>query len=151
MGNCSECVVARVGSGIYVDLGRNTEEYREVSGKCPVFGKVIELHQPADYQNDFLADVPSALQARRKPLPGGFNSPYVDTTGRKFSPISDSVLKEKLGGENMRSADVPRILVVQAQGPNPVSAEAGGQAFAYVPHLSTCQYLRNVTTSTLKC
>lgn len=97
--NVCGCVLVSVGSGIYVDLGGRTEGYREVSGKCPVFGKVIHLHQPVAYRNTFLDDVPSPPQAYRKPLPGGFNSPHVTGTGRKFSPVSDAEIRSRLGGE----------------------------------------------------
>ncbi|PFH33671.1 apical membrane antigen 1 protein [Besnoitia besnoiti] len=92
------------GSGIYVDLGRDTEGYREVAGRCPVFGKFIQLHQPSGYSNNFLDDAPTARASSMRPLPGGFNSPQVYTSGQKFSPVEDALLKKKLGASAPRTA-----------------------------------------------
>nr|3ZLD_A Chain A, APICAL MEMBRANE ANTIGEN 1 [Toxoplasma gondii]3ZLE_A Chain A, APICAL MEMBRANE ANTIGEN 1 [Toxoplasma gondii]3ZLE_B Chain B, APICAL MEMBRANE ANTIGEN 1 [Toxoplasma gondii]3ZLE_C Chain C, APICAL MEMBRANE ANTIGEN 1 [Toxoplasma gondii]3ZLE_D Chain D, APICAL MEMBRANE ANTIGEN 1 [Toxoplasma gondii]3ZLE_E Chain E, APICAL MEMBRANE ANTIGEN 1 [Toxoplasma gondii]3ZLE_F Chain F, APICAL MEMBRANE ANTIGEN 1 [Toxoplasma gondii]3ZLE_G Chain G, APICAL MEMBRANE ANTIGEN 1 [Toxoplasma gondii]3ZLE_H Chai len=92
------------GSGIFVDLGRDTEGYREVGGKCPVFGKAIQMHQPAEYSNNFLDDAPTSNDASKKPLPGGFNNPQVYTSGQKFSPIDDSLLQERLGTAGPKTA-----------------------------------------------
>ncbi|CBZ55418.1 unnamed protein product [Neospora caninum Liverpool] len=92
------------GSGIFVDLGRDTEGYREVGGKCPVFGKFIRMHQPPGYSNNFLDDAPTSNVAARKPLPGGFNNPQVYTSGQKFSPVDDALLRNKLGSSGPKTA-----------------------------------------------
>ncbi|KAL8438482.1 hypothetical protein Efla_002232 [Eimeria flavescens] len=90
------------GSGVYVDLSNvktvDGKSYREPAGKCPVFGKYIQLHQPENnptYKNNFLADVPTAQQSRAagNPLPGGFNNNFKLQDGTAYSPMPLSRLK----------------------------------------------------------
>ncbi|KAL8433988.1 hypothetical protein ACSSS7_003448 [Eimeria intestinalis] len=90
------------GSGIYVDLGNEKEvdgkQYREAAGRCPVFGKYIDLYQPENnphYKNDFLENVPSAAESRAAghPLPGGFNNGMLLKDRTPYSPMSIEKLK----------------------------------------------------------
>lgn len=100
------------GSGILVDLSNDKEvdgrRYREAAGKCPVFGKNIELYQPlnnAHYKNDFLDDIPTKAQseASGNPLPGGFNNNFKLTDGSPYSPMSGA----KLGSYSKLTAKTP--------------------------------------------
>ncbi|KAL8441998.1 hypothetical protein Emag_006743 [Eimeria magna] len=90
------------GAGIYVDLANEKEVdgklYREAGGRCPVFGKYIELHQPQNnprYKNDFLENVPTTNESKAagNPLPGGFNNNMLLKDKTPYSPMSIEKLK----------------------------------------------------------
>ncbi|KAL8443781.1 hypothetical protein Emag_005821 [Eimeria magna] len=84
------------GSGVYVDLGKSSGGYRQVSGRCPVFGKYIKLLKNNATTMTFLEEYPASGSSTR-PLPGGFNLSYVGSSGRKVSPIKDSFIHSVLG------------------------------------------------------
>ncbi|KAL8270589.1 hypothetical protein Esti_005488 [Eimeria stiedai] len=90
------------GAGIFVDLAHEKDvdgkRYREAGGRCPVFGKFIELYQPQNnplYKNNFLENVPTASQSKAagRPLPGGFNNGMLLTDKTPYSPMSVAKLK----------------------------------------------------------
>ncbi|KAL8270702.1 hypothetical protein Esti_005358 [Eimeria stiedai] len=83
------------GSGVFVDLGKESGGYRQVSGRCPVFGKYIKLLKSNATTMTFLQDYP-ASGSNTRPLPGGFNLSYVSSSGRKVSPIKDSFISSVL-------------------------------------------------------
>lgn len=89
------------GSGVQVDLGGRVGQWRVPSGKCPVYGKYIQLYQPSGrgYNNNFLDDFPEGSDAH--PLTGGFNLGVVGSNGTKFSPIDDATLQRIMGCKRM--------------------------------------------------